>query len=70
MEQAEKSGTQLHLMFLDWAKAFDRVRHDKLLEALARMGSPVQWCNLIQAMFTNPEFEGHEKEGESNGHSA
>ena len=37
----------LCMVFLDWAKAFDRIRSDRLLKALLRFGFPQHLVNVI-----------------------
>lgn len=32
----KKSGTHIHVIFLDWSKAFDKLPHKRLLSKLAR----------------------------------
>ena len=52
------------LVLLDWEKAFDKVRHDKLIEAMQRMNVPTKAINAIIQLYKNPTFkvcmEGHE----------
>eukprot|EP00973_Karenia_brevis_P042082 5825552-Karenia_brevis.AAC.1 len=36
-DYAEMGGTSTHLVRLEWEKAFDRIRHDKLIESMKRM---------------------------------
>ena len=40
MEFGEATWPRQIIVLLDWEKAFDKVRHDKLFEALARMRVP------------------------------
>ena len=40
MEFAEQTGEQLFLVLLDWEKAFDKIHHVKMHDALRRMGVP------------------------------
>lgn len=44
------------LTFLDWEKAFDRIKQDKLLEALERMNIPIIFLNAIKSFYANPQF--------------
>ena len=37
---AEASGEPLLLLFLDWAKAFDSINHEELLNAIRRLNVP------------------------------
>ena len=41
----------LMLVFLDWAKAFDRMKTDTLLLALSRFGFPSKVVNIIGAIY-------------------
>lgn len=51
-------GTQdpAYLLLLDWAKAFDKVKQDKLMEALWRMGAPPKLCRVIKSLYNHPTF--------------
>jgi hypothetical protein len=40
IDMAERAGTQLFTTFLDWEKAFDRIKQNKIVEALQRIGIP------------------------------
>ncbi len=40
LDRAEATNDPLCLTFLDWEKAFDRIKQDKLIEALRRMIIP------------------------------
>ena len=56
LERCEASKNPLFLVFLDWEKTFDRVKQDKLFEALSRMGVPSQYIEAIKSLYNNPQF--------------
>ena len=56
LEKAEASQDPMFLVFLDWEKAFDRVKQDKLFEALERMNIPSHFVNVIRSLYNNPQF--------------
>ena len=41
---------------LDWAKAFDKITHPQLLEALRRLQLPLQFIDTISAFYADPQF--------------
>ena len=43
-------------MFLDWEKAFDKILHPQLAEALKRIGLPESICHIIKDLYENPTF--------------
>jgi len=47
----------LHLLFLDWAKAFDRVDTACLRTVLGRYGIPAKVCNVVCALVSEPVFQ-------------
>ncbi|CAE8715457.1 unnamed protein product [Polarella glacialis] len=49
-------GAGLMLLLLDWAKAFDSIRPDSLLEALRRFGLPPGMLQMIRAIYTDRQF--------------
>ena len=50
MEKARKFQKNIYFCFIDYAKAFDRVDHNKLRKILKEMGIPDHLtCLLIQA---------------------
>ena len=55
-ELAEKQGLQLHLLALDYSKAFDFIPHDKLNECSKRKGTPTKLINLVAAIYRDPQF--------------
>ena len=42
--------------FLDWEKALDRIKQDKLIEALERMRIPNKFIAAIESIYNNPTF--------------
>ena len=56
MERAYASQDPAHLVFLDWEKAFDRIRQDKLLECLYRMNISTQMIEAIRSLYNAPTF--------------
>ena len=46
----------LHLVMLDWAKAFDRLRPDSMRVALLRFGLPTEICDMISAIYAERYF--------------
>ena len=64
-ELAERHGTQLYMLALDYSKAFDSIPHEKLLECLIRMGAPTKMISLVQAIYTSPRFRIRIPEGVS-----
>ncbi|CAE8620602.1 unnamed protein product [Polarella glacialis] len=44
-------------LLLDWAKAFDRIRVDALLQSLSRFGLPAQMLEMIRAIYTLRIFD-------------
>ena len=55
-ERAESSNEELHLVFLDWAKAFDKVLHEELFWALDNLAFPPQYINAVRALYSDPKF--------------
>eukprot|EP01091_Cochliopodium_minus_P008753 TRINITY_DN2035_c0_g1_i7.p1 TRINITY_DN2035_c0_g1~~TRINITY_DN2035_c0_g1_i7.p1 ORF type:complete len:1125 (+),score=171.41 TRINITY_DN2035_c0_g1_i7:1327-4701(+) len=49
LEKKSKEKEELYVLFLDFEKAFDRVDHDFLIEALRRMGFGPRFINFIGA---------------------
>ena len=53
-----RSRTPKHnIIFLDWEKAFDRISHHRLLEALERMKIDAKMINNIQVLYEHPFFK-------------
>lgn len=56
LDRAEATKESIFITFLDWEKAFDKVRHEKLFEALRRMDIPDKYCKAIERIYTLPQF--------------
>ena len=53
---SEQSGDTVILTLLDWEKAFDRMAHSRMIEALERMNIPVKLRNVIAGFYSDPKF--------------
>eukprot|EP00959_Pyramimonas_sp_CCMP1952_P101369 2120535-Pyramimonas_sp.AAC.1 len=47
---------QMVFLALDWAKAFDSVSPEGLLQALRQFGVPTQFSECVRAIYTNRSF--------------
>jgi len=54
-ERALKMGRKLYLCFVDYQKAFDRVKHDKLVEVMVKAGIPEIERKLIINLYWNQQ---------------
>ena len=52
----ERKSECLSMVFLDWAKAFDRIRGDSLLKALSRFGLPEHVVKMIGSIYAERQF--------------
>ena len=55
---------KLHLVLLDWEKAFDKVDRNKMFEALERFKVNKKYINIIKSLYKNTQFK-VEIEGDS-----
>ena len=55
-EFAERGGWPGTLVLLDWEKAFDKVNHGMLLEAIASYNVPNKIMDLLKSLYDVPEF--------------
>ena len=53
----EQSGDNVVLTLLDWEKAFDKVAHNRMLEALERLNLPQKFLRVIGSLYNNPSFQ-------------
>ena len=56
MEQAEATKSPLHMLLLDWEKAFDKIHPQALLTSLKRYGVQQQIIDIIAQIYANPLF--------------
>ena len=55
-ELAERHGLPLHILALEYSKAFHSIPHTKLIECLHRIGAPTKLTKLLAAIYQNPKF--------------
>ena len=53
MDIAERQGSNMAMVLLDWEKAFDKIAQDKLLQVLRRLRFPKQTYALIANIYTS-----------------
>ena len=46
-----KKGKKLYLCFVDYQKAFDRIKHDKLIEVMEKAGIPELEMRLVMNLY-------------------
>ena len=46
----------LYMFFLDWQKCYDRIHHERLLDAVRRMGVPPQYLKVLRAVYSRLRF--------------
>ena len=56
MDLAERQGTNLNLVLLDWEKAFDKIDQYKLIQVLKRLEVPQNIVNSIQNICKEAKF--------------
>ena len=56
MDKAERAGTPLHVILLDWEKAFDKITHSSLFKTLERFDIDPHLINLVKGLYNNPTF--------------
>ena len=55
-EYGQQTNNRLHMVLLDWEKAFDKVDREGLIIALKRMKVPEKLTNIIEQIYTDTEF--------------
>ncbi len=56
-EHGQGTKNKLHMVPLDWEKAFDKVDRDKLFEAMERMSVHPKRINVIKSLYKNTQFK-------------
>jgi hypothetical protein len=69
MDVAERSGSNLTFVLLDWEKAFDKIDQDKLIQVLKRLQIPEHLLALITNFYKDPKFSVKTMNGISSEHS-
>ena len=49
-------GASLHMLALDWRKAFDSINSESLLQALRTFGVPEPFVTMVRSIYTDREF--------------
>ena len=57
IDYGEMSNLNIITIFLDWEKAFDKVNHKRLLQALKRLNIPGCYLEIITNLYENPTFQ-------------
>jgi len=57
IELFERSQTSLHLVFLDWSKAFDSVHHAAISNALLYYGVPEPLVQVVMSLYSSSTFQ-------------
>jgi hypothetical protein len=65
IELFERSTSALHLLFLDWSKAFDSVFRSAIRASLYRLGTPEPLINAIMSLYVDSTFEVTDRFGTS-----
>ena len=52
----EQTGDNLIITLLDWEKAFDKVSHERMLQALERLNIPPKILKVIKSLYSSPSF--------------
>eukprot|EP00975_Prorocentrum_lima_P062975 12888665-Prorocentrum_lima.AAC.1 len=53
----ESTKPPVSVILLDWEKAFDKIRHDRLLQSLERLAVPTPLLAAVRSIYTNPTFQ-------------
>ena len=56
IETHERQQSPLHTLFVDWAKAFDRVSFAAIERSLVRLGVPSPFVRAVMAIYNHPQF--------------
>jgi len=56
LELFDRHDASIHILFLDWAKAFDTISHKAISSSLLRLGVPETFVKAIEALYSSPSF--------------
>lgn len=62
-DRFERGGRRVHVLLLDWEKAFDRVHMDRVAEVLRRLGCPEELVVAISRVFRPARFKARVESG-------
>ena len=57
LDIGESTNKNIILVFLDWEKAFDKINHQRLFQALKRIGINEHYLQVIENLYLNPCFK-------------
>ena len=46
----------MHILLLDWSKAFDSIRWEAMISALQRPGTPENYVRILSSLYHSPVF--------------
>ena len=52
-----RTEVKLNMVLLDWEKAFDKIDHEAMHNALYRMNLPEKYLSLIRQVYKKPTFK-------------
>ena len=61
-EYAEQNSENLVLVLLDWEKAFDKLKHHEMWQALEEIGVLDPLLDILRQLYANPEFRVREEQ--------
>ena len=53
----ERSDKEMHLILIDWEKAFDKVSQKGMFSAMERMNIDIKLINMIKQLYKNPQYK-------------
>jgi len=57
IEYGESTNNRLHLLLLDWEKAFDKVDREEMFNAMERMEVDAKLVSLVRTLYKNTKFK-------------
>lgn len=56
LDMSEMEGSNITMILLDWEKAFDKIDHERMMQALKRAQVPDNMLKLIKMIYKDPKF--------------